>query len=80
MKRALPFILLFLAGCLVLGGGIAFSSVECPYCHNYTDGKGPHGLQQERRIPRIYLVAGWLLLIAFLLPTVLALWWWIKGL
>jgi len=48
MKRALPFILLLLAGCLVLAGAVAFSSVECPYCHNSDANKKGACLKRQR--------------------------------
>ncbi len=52
---------------------------ECPYCHNYTDGKGPFALQKERRIPRIFIIAGWLALLGMLLPLLFALFQWFSS-
>ena len=51
---------------------------ECPYCHNYTDGNGPYALHRERRIPRIFVIAGWVVLVAFALPALLALLHWLS--
>lgn len=44
---------------------------QCPYCKNFTDDRGVHANQP--RIPRIFVIAGWLVVIAFLLPVILAL-------
>lgn len=51
---------------------------ECPYCHNYTDGNGPYGLHKQRRIPKVFVIAGWLVVIAFVLPALLALYQWLS--
>ncbi len=51
---------------------------ECPYCHNYTDGNGPYGWARHKRMPRIYVIMAWLVLAAFVLPLLLALYQWLK--
>ncbi|MCZ7648171.1 MAG: hypothetical protein M5U26_23420 [Planctomycetota bacterium] len=55
---------------------------ECPYCRHYTDGKGPFGLGAEdspRRIPRIFVIAGLLVVLAFVLPVLLAVVGWLTS-
>ena len=54
--------------CTYCGRSIFPGVAECPYCHHYTDGKGRLGLEAERRLPRAYAIAGWILLAALLLP------------
>lgn len=44
---------------------------QCPYCKNFTDERGAHA--PKPRIPRIFVIAGWLVVIALLLPAVLSL-------
>lgn len=53
---------------------------QCPYCKNFTDDRGGHGDQSGapasaggRRLPRIFVIAGWLAAISLLLPIVLSL-------
>ena len=66
--------------CTYCGKSIFRGAAECPYCHNYTDGKGPLGLDgpdAPRKLPRMYLIVGWILLAVMLLPFLwaLAAWW-----
>jgi hypothetical protein len=59
--------------CTYCGNWVYGDSVRCPKCGNYTDGLGR--FQPERpRIPRIFVIAGWLVLLALLLPLLLSLW------
>ncbi len=53
--------------CSYCGKTILADVVQCPYCRNYTDDKGPLGLQSERPAPRWFLIAGVLALLAMLL-------------
>ncbi|MCW8131737.1 MAG: hypothetical protein KIS92_15430 [Planctomycetota bacterium] len=66
--------------CTYCGKSIFPDVAECPYCHKYTDGKGPHGLNagEPRRLAWYYVLAGWVLLLLMLLPFVLQLWAWLK--
>ncbi|GMV80132.1 MAG: hypothetical protein AMXMBFR7_13160 [Planctomycetota bacterium] len=54
---------------------------ECPYCGHYTDGKGRFGLgaEDERRIPRVFLIAGWLVVLALVLPLLITVWNWLMS-
>ena len=52
---------------------IAIGVAKCPYCGNYTDDQGPRGSAGGQRFPRIYVIAGWLVVIAFVLPLLIAL-------
>ncbi|HLX64356.1 MAG TPA: hypothetical protein VKX17_23990 [Planctomycetota bacterium] len=66
--------------CSYCGAWIYADSPRCPKCGNYTDGLGTfarpqfaQGSKAGRTIPRIYLIAGWLVIIALLLPLLLAI-------
>jgi len=53
--------------CSYCGKTIMSGVVQCPYCKNYTDDAGPKGLQTERPMPRWFLIAGVLALVAMAL-------------
>jgi hypothetical protein len=68
--------------CSYCGNWIYEDLIRCPKCGNYTDGLGkfsesddPHVGRPsgERRLPQIFVIAGWLVLICMLLPLLLAL-------
>jgi pyroglutamyl-peptidase len=59
--------------CTYCGKSIFPGVAECPYCHHYTNGQGPYALHRERRIPRVFVIGGWVALAAFLLSLVWAL-------
>src|SRR5439155_26250355 len=49
---------------------------QCPYCKNYTDERGAHA--GGGRISRVYVIAGWLVVIGLLLPLGLAVLHWLR--
>ena len=61
--------------CSYCGKWIYADSPRCPKCGNYTDGLGDFGNEARsgQRLPRIWVIAGWLALIGMLLPFLLAL-------
>lgn len=59
--------------CSYCGKSIFPGVAQCPYCGRFTDEQGPLGLQQQRRIPRIFVILGWVALVAFVLPLVYGL-------
>ncbi len=65
--------------CTYCGKSIFPGVAECPYCQHYTDGQGPFGLEEKKRLPRIFVIAGWLVLAGMLLPLLLALWSWLRS-
>jgi hypothetical protein len=62
--------------CTYCGKTIFHGVAECPYCHNYTDGKGPLGIgeKEPRKLTKIYVIAGCLLLLAMVLEILVQLW------
>lgn len=48
---------------------------QCPYCKNFTDGAGP---RQGGGLPRIFVIAGWLVVLGFVLPLLIALINWLR--
>ena len=67
--------------CSYCGKWIYADSPRCPKCGNYTDELGPLNRPEKdgRRIPRIFVIAGWLALLAFLAPVLLALYHWLHA-
>jgi RNA polymerase subunit RPABC4/transcription elongation factor Spt4 len=63
--------------CTHCGKSLPPDVARCPYCGSYTDGQGPGGERARRPIPRIYLIAGWLVILGFLLPLIIALIQWL---
>ncbi|HEY3323818.1 MAG TPA: hypothetical protein VGP72_25425 [Planctomycetota bacterium] len=65
--------------CTYCGKMIYADSPRCPKCGNYTDGEGPYQrpMKDGRPINRIYVIAGLLVVVAFLLPLLLALLEWL---
>ena len=62
--------------CSYCGKWIYADSPRCPKCGNYTDDLGPLSSPQKedgRQIPRIFVIAGWLVVLCFLLPVLIAL-------
>ena len=61
--------------CSYCGKQIYSDSPRCPECGNYTDGLGTYaGAQRSgQRLRRLWVIAGWLALIALLLPLLLEL-------
>ena len=59
--------------CSYCGKWIYEDTPCCPKCGNYTDGKGPYERPERdgRPLPRIYVIMGWLVLIAILAPLLL---------
>ena len=55
--------------CSYCGKWIYADSPRCPKCGNYTDGLGPYHAPEKdgRRLPRVFVIAGWLVLICFVL-------------
>ena len=43
--------------CTYCGRSIFPGVAECPYCHSYTDGKGPLGLEPDRPRPKWFPAA-----------------------
>jgi len=70
--------------CSYCGKTIMPGVVQCPYCRNYTDDKGPLGMDAPRATPRWFLIAGTLALIAMLLfvgfPLIVAVVSWLMSL
>lgn len=62
--------------CTYCGKTIFPGAAECPYCHNYTDGKGPLGTGEDipRKLPAIYVAVGWVLVVLTVMPLLWALW------
>lgn len=51
---------------------------QCPYCRKFTDDQGPGGSSRDRQgLPRVFVIAGWLVVIAFTLPVLIALAQWL---
>ncbi len=65
--------------CTYCGKWIYADSPRCPKCGNYTDGLGPYNAPEKdgRPIKRIYVIAGWMVVIAFVLPVIIALLSWL---
>lgn len=64
--------------CSYCGAYVYLDAARCPKCGEYTDGLGKYKqLEQSegspRRLSTIFLVGGWLVLIAMLLPIILAM-------
>lgn len=63
--------------CSYCGKWLYADAAICPKCSNYTDGLGPlakterPGEKDHRPLPRIFVIAGWLVLIALLIPIAL---------
>lgn len=60
--------------CSYCGRRLLAGVAQCPYCRNYTDGQGgaaesPWGGRLKRR----WVIAGWLVVLAFVLPVLIAL-------
>jgi hypothetical protein len=66
--------------CSYCGKWIYADSPRCPKCGNYTDGLGPYAAPEKdgRRLPRVFVIAGWIALVCFLLPLLLALIAWLR--
>lgn len=73
--------------CSYCGNWIYEDMIRCPKCGEYTDGLGPLAKGgdpnvgrsgSEQRLPRIFVIAGWLVLISMLLPLILAIYGWLK--
>jgi hypothetical protein len=58
--------------CTYCGNWVYGDSVRCPKCGNYTDGLGTFHPERPR-FPRVFVIAGWLVLLALLLPVLIAL-------
>ena len=60
--------------CSYCGKQIYADSPRCPACGNYTDGQGTFAPARDsgQRLPRIWVIAGWLAVAALLLPLLLA--------
>jgi len=61
--------------CSYCGKLIYADSPRCPKCGNYTDGLGPRARadgSSGRQIPKVFIVAGVLVIVAMLLPLILA--------
>ena len=61
--------------CSHCGAEVMEGVARCPECGKYTDGAGP---KENRRIPRIFVIAGWLVVAGILLPLLLALLNWLN--
>jgi hypothetical protein len=61
--------------CSYCGKWIYADAPRCAKCGNYTDGLGPYARAEKdgRQIPRMYLIAGWLVVIAIVAPLLIAL-------
>lgn len=63
--------------CSYCGKWLYADAAMCPKCSNYTDGLGPlarperAGEEERRPIPKIFVIAGWLVLFALLIPVIL---------
>ncbi|MCY3021040.1 MAG: hypothetical protein NTW87_18655 [Planctomycetota bacterium] len=66
--------------CSYCGKWIYADSPRCPKCGNYTDGLGPyhHPTKDGKRLPRIYVIAGWLVVLCFVVPLLIALIAWLS--
>ena len=61
------------APCSYCGASIYDDSPRCPKCGNYTDGLGDFGKpsSSKQRLPRIYVIGGWLAVIGMLAPILI---------
>lgn len=61
--------------CSYCGKWICADVARCPKCGEYTDGLGrfQDPGRAGRRIPRIFVIAGWLVLAALLVPLAIVL-------
>ena len=62
--------------CSYCGAIIYFDSPRCPKCGEYTDGLGPRNRPEspargEQRLPRIFVIAGWILLAVLVIPILI---------
>jgi uncharacterized membrane protein YvbJ len=71
--------------CSYCGAWIYTDSPRCPKCGNYTDGLGTFGRAEfaqegktHRPIPRVYVIAAWLVILGLLAPLLLALYYHFK--
>lgn len=66
--------------CSYCGKWIYADSPRCPKCGNYTDGLGKYHDPERggRRLPRIFVIAGWLVVLCFVLPLLLVLIQWLR--
>jgi hypothetical protein len=53
---------------------IAEGAAQCPYCGEYADGGGR---KAPGSLPRVYLLAALLAILALLLPALAGLFWWL---
>lgn len=63
--------------CSYCGASLYVDAAQCGKCGNFTDGLGPRNRaerpgEDKRPLARKFIIAGWLVLIAFLLPILLA--------
>jgi hypothetical protein len=67
--------------CSYCGKWIYADSPRCPKCGNNTDDLGPlkKSEKEGRIIPRIFVIAGWLVVLCFLLPLLIALILWFRA-
>jgi hypothetical protein len=66
--------------CSYCGKWIYADSPRCPKCGNYTDGLGKYSSPEKdgRRLPRIFVIAAWLVVLCFVLPLLIALLNWLR--
>jgi hypothetical protein len=66
--------------CSYCGKWIYADAPRCPKCGNYTDGLGNLARAEKggRPIPKIYIIAGILVVICMLLPFILQVLAWLK--
>jgi hypothetical protein len=66
--------------CGYCGKWIYADSPCCPKCGNYTDGLGRFQRPEKdgRTIPGMYVAAGWLVVLAFVAPLLIALVQWMR--
>jgi len=68
--------------CSYCGASLYVDAAQCGKCGNFTDGLGPRNRaerpgEDRRPLARKWVVAGWLVLIALLLPLLLTILAWL---
>ena len=67
--------------CSYCGRSIFPDVAECPYCHRYTDGQGPFSAAESPgglRQSKVFTIAGWLVVLGFLLPLLFVIFQWLS--
>ena len=65
--------------CSYCGRSVFPGAAQCPHCKNFTDGQGPLAFMKAKqdahpRLHAAFVIGGWLLLIALLVPMIYQIW------